>query len=114
MKKAGEKEKGGLAKNIKVSLNFHDNTITAEAQAENVFGGLMNGPVRLTVKPSVRRGQLALEVQKAEAKPRVPLLDVEQPFWVNIPTKAKTQLQELLNKTNSDLNSTLAKEGGSV
>ena len=55
----------GTVKNVRMHTDSNAGTITVELEADGVFNDKVNGPVRLTVRPSVQNGQLLLEVQEA-------------------------------------------------
>jgi hypothetical protein len=58
----------GTVKNVRIHPDSSAGTFTLELEADDVFDGKVNGPVRLTVRPSVQNGQLQLEVQEATIK----------------------------------------------
>jgi hypothetical protein len=112
----------GTVKDVRVHADSGAGTFTVELEAENVFDGMVNGPVRLTVRPSVQNGQMQLEVQEARIRALGFNVDVMQladvaeaePILQLITGDIRGELNKNVTRALSAVNETLSNMGGQL
>jgi hypothetical protein len=104
---------GGSVKDVTVQLDPSTGTITADGQADDVFG-VVSGAVQVTVRPVVENGQLTLQVERAMVTP--PEIFGIQPDPVDISglPGVGPKLNELVNDYVGRVNTTVSDMGGQL